>query len=128
LLDPIAALALQRRVPILQHIWQHRRRDWPGQEASDATELCTLARRHPDVPFILAHIGGGGDWLHSLHAVANVPNVYVDLSGSGVDGGMLDGCIASVGVNSLLWGSDITMGTGCAKLHYLATFYSYEYS
>ena len=124
LLDPIAVLALERRVPVLQHIWQHRRRDWPGQEASDATELCTLARRHPDVAFILAHIGGGGDWLHSLRAVADVPNVYVDLSGSGVDGGMLEACIESVGVNRLLWGSDITMDTGWAKLRYLETFLS----
>jgi len=124
LLDPIAVLALERRVPVLQHIWQHRRRDWPGQEASDAGELCTLARRHPDVAFILAHIGGGGDWLHSLHAVADVPNVYVDLSGSGVDGGMLEACIASVGVERLVWGSDITMDTGWAKLRYLETLLS----
>src|SRR6267143_630657 len=123
-LDPIAVLALERRVPVLQHIWQHRRRDWPGQEASDAGELCTLARRHPDVAFILAHIGGGGDWLHSLHAVADVPNVYVDLSGSGVDGGMLEACLASVGVERLVWGSDITMDTGWAKLRYLETLLS----
>lgn len=119
LLDPIAELARERRVPVLQHIWQHRRRDWPGQEASDAVELCTLARRHPDVAFILAHIGGGGDWLHSLHAVRDMPNVYVDLSGSGVDGGMLEECVASVGVNRLLWGTDLTMETGWAKLRYL---------
>src|SRR2546426_5282957 len=124
LLDPIAVLALERRVPVLQHIWQARRRDWPGQEASDATELCPLARRHPDVVFILAHIGGGGDWLHSLHPAADVPSVYVDLSGSGVDGGMLEACIESVGVNRLLWGSDITMDTGWAKLRYLETFLS----
>jgi len=119
LLDPIAELARERRVPVLQHIWQHRRRDWPGQEASDAVELCTLARRHPDVAFILAHIGGGGDWLHSLRAVREVPNVYVDLSGSGVDGGMLEECVASVGVSRLLWGTDLTMDTGWAKLRYL---------
>jgi predicted TIM-barrel fold metal-dependent hydrolase len=119
LLDPIAELARERRVPVLQHIWQHRRRDWPGQEASDAVELCTLARRHPDVAFILAHIGGGGDWLHSLSAVRDVPNVYVDLSGSGVDGGMLEECVASVGVRRLLWGTDLTMDTGWAKLRYL---------
>lgn len=124
LLDPIAALALERRVPVLQHIWQHRRRDWPGQEASDAVELCVLARRHPDVTFILGHIGGGGDWLHSLHAVTDVPNVYVDLSGSGVDGGMLDACLASVGVARLLWGTDLTMDTGWAKLRYLETLLS----
>jgi len=124
LLDPIAALARERRVPVLQHIWQHRRRDWPGQAASDAVELCTLAGRHPDVVFILAHIGGGGDWLHSLHAVTDVTNVYVDLSGSGVDGGMLEACIESVGVERLLWGSDITMDTGWAKLRYLETLLS----
>ena len=126
LLDPVAALALERRVPVLQHVWQHRRRDWPGQEASDATELCTLAGRHPDVTFILAHIGGGGDWLHSLRAVTGVPNVYVDLSGSGVDGGMLEACIASAGVERLLWGTDLTMDTGWAKLRYLETLLSEE--
>jgi uncharacterized protein len=124
LLDPIAALALERGVPVLQHIWQHRRHDWPGQEASDAVELCTLARRHPDVAFILAHIGGGGDWLHSLHAVRDVPNVYVDLSGSGVDGGMLEACVESAGAGRLLWGSDITMDSGWAKLRYLETLVS----
>ena len=121
LLDPIAALARERRVPVLQHIWQHRRRDWPGQEASDAGELCTLARRHPEVAFILAHIGGGGDWLHSLHAARDVENVYVDLSGSGVDGGMLEACIQAVGVSRLLWGTDLTMDSGWAKLRYLET-------
>src|SRR5437879_2922862 len=94
LLDPIAALALDRRVPVLQHVWQHRRRDWPRQVASYASALGHLARRHPDVAFILAHIGGGGDWLHSLHASADGPNVYVDLSGSGVGGGRVDGCVA----------------------------------
>lgn len=124
LLDPIAALARERRVPVLQHIWQHRRRDWPGQEASDAVELCALARRHPDVAFILAHIGGGGDWLHSLRAARDVPNVYIDLSGSGADGGMLEACLESVGVRRLLWGSDITMDTGWAKLRYLETILS----
>jgi predicted TIM-barrel fold metal-dependent hydrolase len=124
LLDPIAALALERRVPVLQHIWQHRRHDWPGQEASDAVELCALARRHPDVAFILAHIGGGGDWLHSLGVVEDVPNVYVDLSGSGVDGGMLEACVESVSVERLLWGTDLTMDTGWAKLRYLETLLS----
>jgi predicted TIM-barrel fold metal-dependent hydrolase len=121
LVDRIADLAREHRVPILQHIWQHRRREWPGQEASDAVELCELALRHPEVPFILAHIGGGGDWLHSLHAVRPVPNVLVDLSGSGVDGGMLEACLDAVGVSRLLWGCDLTIDTGWAKLRYLAT-------
>ena len=82
-------------------------------------ELGALARRHPDVPFILAHIGGGGDWLHSLHAVRPLANVFVDLSGSGVDAGMLEACVETVGASRLLWGADITLDTGWAKLRYL---------
>jgi uncharacterized protein len=119
LLDPVCEAARQHGVPILHHIWQHRRREWPGQEASDAVELGRLAKRHPEVPFILAHIGGGGDWLHTLRAIRAMSNVYLDLSGSGVDGGMLEGCIHAVGVSRLLWGCDITMETGWAKLRYL---------
>lgn len=120
LLDPIATEAARRGAPILQHVWQHRRRDWPGQEASDGVELARLAARHPDVAFILAHIGGGGDWQHTLPAIKDVPNVYVDLSGSGVDRGMLDRTVAAVGASRMLWGSDLTMETGLAKLWALA--------
>ncbi len=119
LLDPICELARERGVPLLHHVWQHRRRDWPGQEASDGAELAALATRHPSVRFILAHIGGGGDWQHSLAAVRSTPNVYVDLSGSGADGGMLEACLEAVGVERLLWGTDLTMDTGWAKLRYL---------
>jgi predicted TIM-barrel fold metal-dependent hydrolase len=119
LLDPICRLAAERGVPILQHVWQHRRRDWPGQEASDARELGRLAARHSDVRFLLAHIGGGGDWLHSLHDLRGLANVLVDLSGSGVDGGMLEACLEAVGVERLLWGCDLTIETGWAKLRYL---------
>jgi predicted TIM-barrel fold metal-dependent hydrolase len=119
LLDPICEMAARRGVPVLHHIWQGRRREYPGQEASDAKELVQLAARHPTVNFLLAHIGGGGDWIHSLAAVRRVPNLLVDLSGSGVDGGMLEACLDSVGPERLVWGCDVTMDTGWAKLRYL---------
>jgi predicted TIM-barrel fold metal-dependent hydrolase len=45
--------------------------------------------------------------------------VLVDLSGSGVDGGMLEACIEAAGVERLLWGCDLTIETGWAKLRYL---------
>ena len=116
LLDPIAKLAAQHGVPVLQHIWQHRRGEVPGQEISDALDLMVLAARHPKANFILAHIGGGGDWAHSLRALRELPNIYVDLSGSGVDRGMLELCLECVGPDRLLWGTDLTMDTGLAKL------------
>jgi hypothetical protein len=119
LVDPIAEEAARRGLPVLHHIWQHRTREWPGQEISDGLDLGRLARRHPRATFILAHLGGGGDWAHSCAAVREISNIYVDLSGSGVDRGMLDLAYASVGASRLLWGCDITMETGLAKLRAL---------
>lgn len=116
LLDPIAERAVAGSLPILHHIWQHRRRHWPSQDASDGVDLARLAARHPRANFILAHIGGGGDYRHTFAAVREVPNVYLDLSGSGVDRGMLDDAYAAVGAKRLLWGADVTLCTGLAKL------------
>jgi predicted TIM-barrel fold metal-dependent hydrolase len=121
LLDPIAALAAERSVPVLQHAWQHRWGEVPHQEISDALDLAALAARHRGAAFILAHIGGGGDWAHSLRALREVPNVFVDLSGSGVDRGMLELCLECVGAERMVWGCDVTMETGWAKLRALET-------
>lgn len=115
-LDPIAEFAAEHGLPVLHHIWQHRRRDVPGQDISDGADLAVLASRHPAVSFILAHIGGGGDHAHTFAAVRDVPNVYLDLSGSGVDRGMLDDALAAVGPSRLVWGADLTLETGLAKL------------
>lgn len=119
LLDPICVFAKEHRLPVLHHIWQHRTREWPNQEVSDGADLARLAARHPDVWFILAHIGGGGDYQHSYHAIAEVPNIVADLSGSGVDRGMLDEAVRWLGARRLLFGSDLTMETGLAKLRAL---------
>lgn len=116
LLDPIAEVAAERGLPVLHHIWQHRRQEWPMQEASDGAELARLAARHPRATFILAHIGGGGDYRHTFAAVRDVANIVLDTSGSGVDRGMLDGAVEAVGADRLIWGADITLETGLAKL------------
>lgn len=119
LIDEIAAAAAQYGVPILQHIWQHRRRDWPNQDASDGVELARLAARHPRVTFLLAHIGGGGDWAHTNPAVRDLDNIVMDLSGSGIDRGMIDEALRWVGARRLLWAADLTLCTGLTKLRAL---------
>ncbi|HXT15171.1 MAG TPA: amidohydrolase family protein [Gemmatimonadaceae bacterium] len=119
LLDPIAAIAAEKGMPVLHHIWQHRRREWPSQEISDGADLARLAARHPRATFILAHIGGGGDYMHTFPAVVDCPNILPDLSGSGVDRGMLDAAVDALGARRLLWGCDLTMCTGLAKLRAL---------
>ena len=116
LLDPLLQYARQHHLPVLHHVWQRRPLQAAGQDASDALDLCALAGRHPDVGILLAHIGGGGDWGHTLAAVRDVPNVYLDLSGSGVDRGMLDQALEVTGAGRLVWGADLTLDTGLAKL------------
>ncbi|MBC7896460.1 MAG: amidohydrolase [Cytophagaceae bacterium] len=113
---PVVERADAHGFPVLHHIWQHRRRHWPSQDISDGADLAVLAARFPRVAFILAHIGGGGDYLHTFAAVREVPNIYLDLSGSGIDRGMLDDALAAVGPQRLLWGADLTLCTGLAKL------------
>ncbi|MDB4914124.1 MAG: hypothetical protein JWM95_1768 [Gemmatimonadetes bacterium] len=117
--DAICERAAAHHLPILHHIWQHRTREWPNQEISDGIDLGRLATRHSNVNFVLAHIGGGGDWAHTLPAVRDLANVYPDLSGSGVDRGMLDAAIDALGAERLLWACDLTMETGLAKLRAL---------
>ena len=116
LLDPILEFGAAHRWPVLHHAWQHRPAFVAGQDPSDAIDLCALATRHPTVPILLAHIGGGGDWSHTLAAVQDTPNVYLDLSGSGVDRGMLDQALAAVSSTRMVWGADLTLDTGLAKL------------
>ena len=119
LLDPICELAAEHHLPVLHHIWQHRRREWPNQEISDGLDLGRLAMRHPRTTFVLAHLGGGGDWAHTLAAVKDIPNIVPDLSGSGVDRGMLDVALLELGAERLLWACDLTIETGLAKLRAL---------
>ena len=119
LLDPIAEFAAAHRLPMLHHLWQHRTRHWPGQDISDAADYARLAARHPNATFVAAHIGGGGDWQHSLPAAAGASNILFDLSGSGIDRGMLERCLAWMGPTRLLWAADLTLDTGLTKLRAL---------
>ncbi|MGH2368653.1 MAG: amidohydrolase family protein [Chloroflexota bacterium] len=114
---PVVARAARYGVPTLLHVVQRRTNEIPGQYASDGHEVAHLAQRLPDARLILAHIGGGGDWAFSIKAVRPFPNVYVDLSGSGIDAGMVEAACAAVGPNRLLFGTDSSMCEGVGKLH-----------
>ena len=64
-------------------------------------------------------MGGGGDWAHTLPAVKDIPNIVMDLSGSGIDRGMIDEALHWVGASRLLWAADLTLCTGLTKLRAL---------
>jgi uncharacterized protein len=114
---PIVARAAAYGIPALLHIGQHRTHEAPGQYVSDGREVAYLAERLPHAALILAHLGGGGDWGFSMKAVRPYPNVFLDISGSGVDAGVVETAYQLAGAGRLLFGTDSSMCEGVGKLH-----------
>ena len=112
----VVARAARYGIPTLLHAVQRRVQEIPGQYVSDGREVAALAARVPDAALILAHVGGGGDWAYSLKCVKAHPNVYVDLSGSVTDAGLVEAAHAAVGAQRLLFGTDSSMCEGVGKL------------
>lgn len=114
--EPVVARAARYGIPTLLHVVQRRVAEAPGQYVSDGREVAHLARRLPTANLILAHVGGGGDWRYSVKLIKPYPNVYVDLSGSVVDAGLVEFAHATVGPHRLLFGTDASLTEGVAKL------------
>jgi predicted TIM-barrel fold metal-dependent hydrolase len=113
---PVVARAARYGIPTLLHVVQRRVVEIAGQYVSDGREVALLAQRVPDATLILAHVGGGGDWAYSLKCVRAHANVYVDLSGSVTDAGLVEAAYAAVGPQRLLFGTDSSMCEGVGKL------------
>ncbi len=64
------------------------------------------AQRYPEAMFQFAHIGGGIDWEDACKALQDSPNVYVDVSGSNNEAGMIDFALRYIGEDRLLFGCD----------------------
>lgn len=65
-----------------------------------------VSLRYPEAMFQLAHTGGGIDWLDACKAVKDLPNVYVDLSGSNNAANMVDFAVEQIGEDRLFFGCD----------------------
>ncbi len=75
-------------------------------------DFVEIAERYPDALFQFAHIGGGIDWEDACKALQNAPNVYVDVSGSNNEGGMIDFALKYLGEDRLLFGCDYSFYQG----------------
>jgi predicted TIM-barrel fold metal-dependent hydrolase len=113
---PIVELAIELRVPILQHAG-HAHYPVPAQpRISDSSHLAELGKRYPEARLICAHIGGGGDWEWTIKAARHAPNVFLDTSGSVTDEGIVEMAAAVVGADRLLFGCDNSMTAGAGKM------------
>lgn len=99
---PIAAYAQERRIPILIHAWDKATGNLLFE--SSAAHIANLAAQFPELPIITAH--HGGDWIHACRHVQHLPNVYIDVSGSITDHGLVEYLVRYIGADGVLFGTD----------------------
>ncbi|MGI6082868.1 MAG: amidohydrolase family protein [Limnochordia bacterium] len=112
---PVIELCTERQIPILMHAGCLTDPQVKAEQPrlSHGGDFAEVSQRYPDTLFIMAHIGGGGDWEWTLRALRDSsPNVYVDVSGSNLDDGQVEFAVAELGAERILFGTDGTMA-GC---------------
>jgi predicted TIM-barrel fold metal-dependent hydrolase len=113
---PIVELAIALRVPILHHAGHLHYHLDEQPNISDGGDLAELARRYPEAMLICAHVCGGGDWEWTIKALRGAPSVYLDLSGSVTDDGVVEMAARVLGVERLLFGCDMSMTAGMGRI------------
>lgn len=101
-LDPLMQRAAQLDIPVLHHAWY--KADGQTGNESTAAEVADLARRHPRVSIIMAHLGGVR-WRGVLD-IKPYRNVLVDTSGSQPVAGLVEYAVAQLGAERVVFGSD----------------------
>ena len=106
--NPIIEYCAEHDMPILMHAGHLTQEPDKSQQArlSGSDHMARAAKKYPNCVFQMAHIAGGGDWLWQLRGLEDCPNVYVDLSGSVLDAGTVEGLVKHIGANRLLFGTD----------------------
>jgi predicted TIM-barrel fold metal-dependent hydrolase len=66
--------------------------------------------------FQLAHLAGGEDWEDACKAIKHCPNVYVDLSGSNNEAGVIDYAVNYLGEDRVLFGCDNSFYQGVGHM------------
>ena len=101
-LDPIMRKAAAVNMPVLHHAW-YKANGFAFNESTPA-EIADLARRHPDVTIIMAHLAGGG--ARGVLDVRDCPNILVDTSGAQPVSGLVSYAVDQLGADRVVFGSD----------------------
>jgi len=115
---PIIELAIERRVPILEHAGAPNPEHKTAQPLiSHGIHFAEVNERYPDAMIYHAHIGGGGDWEYTIRALRDCsPNLYVDVSGSNLDYDQVGFAVDELGAERVLFGTDGTMAGSIGKV------------
>lgn len=100
--DAIMTRCAELDCPILYHAWHKT----TGQQPQESTpiHIAHLARRHPSVRIIMAHMMGCG--MRGIDDVADCENVWIDTSGSQPEAGAIEYALETIGARRIIYGSD----------------------
>lgn len=106
LVDPIAEKCIDMQIPVLVHSFYKA----TGQLEYETTSVHVrnLALRYPKLKIIMAHMGGNP--YHGMRCIADLPNVFPDISGTPIGKGEIDYAISQVGADRLIFGTDMPYG------------------
>jgi hypothetical protein len=97
---PVWQCAQERGLPILIHTWE-------GDPRCRPSHFAELAAQYPAARFILGHSGGQAAGRREAVAVALAhPNVYLELCCSYLTCADLEGMVATMGAQRILFGTD----------------------
>ena len=114
---PIIEKCIELDIPILLHAGKPTEADEKLQPRISRGEyFADIARRYPEASLIMAHITGGGDWHWQLKAMEKYPNVVLDMSGSVIDSPVIEECVARIGADRVLYGTDGSTAAGVGKI------------
>ncbi len=113
---PLIEKCIELDIPILMHAGKLYRGPMSQPHLSDGTHFAKVAERYPEAQFIMAHVGGGGDWMWQLKAIAPYENVVTDISGSVFDRDIMEQTIAYMGADRVLFGTDGSTGMCVGKI------------
>ncbi|MBI5692579.1 MAG: amidohydrolase family protein [Verrucomicrobia bacterium] len=105
-LDPIVKRAAELDAIILQHTWIKQRGKGNLPQESTPMELAELSARHPGVPLICGHTGGG-DWSLGIRAIRSRSEIHADLGGGDPVYGEVEMAVRELGAARVLYGSDV---------------------
>ncbi len=94
---------IEHDFPILLHAFHKTVNGYPTE--SDGRHVADIASRYPEAKLIMAHLAG--NCYHGVKAVKSLKNVYLDFSGSICGADDLPYTLERVGVDRLLFGTDM---------------------
>lgn len=69
-------------------------------------DFVDVAKRYPEAMIQFAHTAGGIDWEYACKTLTHSPNIYVDLSGSNNEAGMIEFALKYIGEDRLFFACD----------------------